>query len=146
LLQSNNGILPLPLTFDVCNLFKKDASKGQIITFKNCNIMMEFIFVPLVVWICVSGTYGLFELFARRKERLTIIEKMGDKLDSSLLDGKFNTINMSFKSFSSLKIGCLLAGLGLGLLVGLLITITLYSNDYFTGVDNWRINRYIEVA
>jgi len=106
--------------------------------------MMEFIFVPLVVWICVSGVYGLFELYARRKERLCIIEKMGDKLDNSLLNGKFNMINMSLKSFSSLKIGCLLAGLGLGLLVGLLISTVFYS--YFAGMDSWRMNRYVEVA
>jgi hypothetical protein len=107
---------------------------------------MEFIFVPLIVWICVSGVYGLFELFARKKERLIIIEKIGEKLDSSLIEGKFNALNMSMKSFSSLKIGCLLAGLGLGLLVGLLITTILYSNHYFAGAENWRIDRYYEVA
>jgi len=108
--------------------------------------MMEFIFVPLVVWICVSGTYGLFELFARRKERMYIIEKMGDKLDNSFLDGKFSMMNMSFKSFSSLKIGCLLAGLGLGLLVGLLIHTMLISNGYPTGMDIRKLERYAEVA
>ena len=108
--------------------------------------MMEYISIPLVVWICVSGVYGLFELYARRKERLALIEKMGDKLDNSLLDGKFNMINMSLQSFSSLKIGCLLAGLGLGLLVGLLINSMLYSNNSFAGMENWSINRYIEMA
>ncbi|MDR0796380.1 MAG: hypothetical protein LBE79_10100 [Tannerella sp.] len=108
--------------------------------------MMEFIFVPLVVWICVSGVYGLFELYARRKERLALIEKMGEKVDNSLLGGGFNVLNLSFKSFSSLKIGCLLMGLGLGLLVGLLISAILYSNNFYSGMDNWRIDRYSEVA
>jgi len=108
--------------------------------------MMNFILAPLVVWICVSGVYGLFELFARRKERMIIIEKMGDKLDNSLLNGKFNMINMSFKSFSSLKIGCLLVGLGFGLLVGLLISLMLYSNCNFAETNNWRFDRYVEVA
>lgn len=37
--------------------------------------MLDFITIPLVVGICVAGTYGLFELFARRKERITLIEK-----------------------------------------------------------------------
>ena len=105
---------------------------------------MDIIMVPLVVWICVSGLYGLFELYARRGERKAIIEKMGDKLDSSLLGGNFSMPNLSFRSFSSLKIGCLLVGLGLGFLVGLLITLMLFSNDSF--VATGRINRFSEMA
>ena len=107
---------------------------------------MEFIFVPLVVWICVSGVYGIFELFARGKERMAIIEKMGDKLDNTHLVGKLNLPNMSLKSFSSLKIGCLLAGLGLGLLVGLLISTVLSTNQDYIGQNIWRIDRFIETA
>jgi hypothetical protein len=107
--------------------------------------MMEFIAVPLIVWICVSGVYGLFELFARRGERKAMIEKMGDRLDSSLLEGKFNLLNLPAQSFSSLKIGCLLAGLGLGLLVGLLIATMLISNDY-SNLENWRIRDLTGVA
>ena len=107
---------------------------------------MDFVAAPLIVWISVSGVYGLFELFARRKERLAVIEKMGDKIDNSLLDGKFNMMNMSLKSFSSLKIGCLLAGLGLGLLVGLLINTTLITKAFHGGMEQWRVDRYYEVA
>ena len=44
--------------------------------------MMDFISVPLVVGIVCAGIYGLFELFVRKRERLEIIEKIGDKLDS----------------------------------------------------------------
>ncbi len=50
--------------------------------------MMDFISVPLVVGIVCAGIYGLFELFVRRRERLAIIEKIGDKLDASAFDGK----------------------------------------------------------
>ena len=39
--------------------------------------------VPLIVGIVCAGIYGLFELFVRKKERLAIIEKIGDKLDPS---------------------------------------------------------------
>ncbi len=46
--------------------------------------MMDFISVPLVVGIVCAGIYGLFELFVRKRERLAIIEKIGDKLDTSL--------------------------------------------------------------
>jgi len=108
--------------------------------------VMEMIGVPLIVWICVSGVYGLFELYARRKERLVIIERMGDKLDSSLLDRQFSGMNFAIKSFSSLKIGCLLIGLGLGLLVGLWIHAAILSNSYYTNMDSWRIRDLAGVA
>jgi len=107
---------------------------------------MEFIIAPMIVWICISGLYGLFELYARREERKAIIEKMGDKLDSSLLEGKFNMFNFNSKSFFSLKVGCLLVGLGLGLLVGLLISTILISNGFYKGMENWRIDNYVGIA
>lgn len=42
--------------------------------------MLDFIMVPLVVGIITLGIYKLFELFVCRRERLTVIEKIGDKL------------------------------------------------------------------
>lgn len=85
--------------------------------------MMDFIMVPLVVGIVCAGVYGLFELFIRKKERLAIIEKIGDKLDASAFEGKLGLPSYAKHfSFSALKAGCLLAGVGLGLLVGFFIT------------------------
>ena len=107
---------------------------------------MEIIVVPLIVWIGVSGLYGFFELYARRGERKALIEKMGDKLDSSLLGGNFSLMQFPLKSFSSLKTGCLLAGLGLGLLVGLLINTMLHSSNFFAGMERWSIENFIGVA
>ena len=49
---------------------------------------MDFIMVPLIVGIVCAGIYGLFELFVRKKERLAIIEKIGDKLEPSAFDVK----------------------------------------------------------
>ena len=48
--------------------------------------MLDFLMVPLVVGIICAGIYGLFELFVRRKERLAIIEKIGEKLDASAFE------------------------------------------------------------
>lgn len=85
--------------------------------------MMNFIMVPLIVGIVCAGIYGLFELFVRKKERLSIIEKIGDKLDVSAFDAKIGLPRLSTNfSFSSLKAGCLLVGIGLGLMVGFLIS------------------------
>ncbi|MDR1500547.1 MAG: hypothetical protein LBI58_06150 [Tannerellaceae bacterium] len=98
--------------------------------------MLEFIMVPAIVGICVAGTYALFELFARRRERLNIIEKIGDKLDPSLIGGKL-TYHNPFPGFSfdALKTGCLLTGLGLGLLVGFLINLSIAT--YSTLGEDW---------
>ncbi|MDR2914165.1 MAG: hypothetical protein LBV74_04945 [Tannerella sp.] len=91
--------------------------------------MMDFISIPLVVGIVCAGVYGLFELFARKKERLAIIEKIGDKLDASAFEGKLGSFNyLRNFSFSSLKAGCLLTGIGLGLLVGFIINTALMNN------------------
>lgn len=91
--------------------------------------MMDFLSVPLVVGIVCAGIYGLFELFVRRKERLAIIEKMGDKLDASFFEGKLGLPSyMTRFSFSSLKAGCLLAGIGLGIMVGFIINTCLAFN------------------
>ena len=104
--------------------------------------MMDFIVVPLTTGIVFAAIYGLFELFVRRKERLAIIEKIGDKLDASAFEGKLGL--PSYKgnhiSFSSLKAGCLLTGIGLGLLVGFLISTVLAvggGDDLFLS-DGWR--------
>lgn len=88
--------------------------------------MMDFIMVPLIVGIVCAGIYGLFELFVRKKERLAIIEKIGDKLEPSAFDVKIGLPRLATNfSFSSLKTGCLLAGIGLGVLVGFIISVSL---------------------
>ncbi|MDH6343270.1 hypothetical protein M2480_001259 [Parabacteroides sp. PFB2-12] len=85
--------------------------------------MMEFITIPLVVGICVAGVYGLFDLFVRKKERLAIIEKMSEKISSIAFDGKLTLPSFNRFSFSALKIGFLMAGIGLGLLVAFFLNI-----------------------
>lgn len=91
-------------------------------------MMMEFIKAPLIIGIVCAAIYGLFELFVRKKERLAIIEKIGDKLDASAFDMKIGLPRLANGSFSSLKAGCLLSGIGLGLLIGFLISGTVGLN------------------
>lgn len=97
--------------------------------------MVDFLMVPFVVGIICAGIYGLFELFVRRKERLAIIEKIGEKLDASAFEGKLRlpSYGISLRSFSSLKGGCLLAGIGLGLLVGFLLHLAIASAQIHNG-------------
>lgn len=96
--------------------------------------MMDFIMVPAVMTIITLGVYKLFELFVCKKERIMLIEKMDERgllpqMDTPKLRGS------SF-SFSALKIGCLLAGMGLGLLLGYLICYATIPN-YFTADRDW---------
>ena len=94
--------------------------------------MMDFISIPLVVGMITLGIYKLFDLFVRKKERLAIIEKIGDKFDSSMIENKFSfPLNFKFENvgtFGTLKVACLLLGIGLGLLIG-------YFICYFTLVN-----------
>ncbi len=95
--------------------------------------MLDFITAPLIVGICIAGVYGLFELFVRKRERLAIIEKMGDKLNEKTIQGKLGLPNYMSFSFSSLKLGCLMTGIGLGILVGFIINTFLSSNYHDDG-------------
>lgn len=93
--------------------------------------MMDFLMVPLIVGIVTLGIYKLFELFARRKERMAIIEKMGEKFEPFPLESSISFGVRASSAYSTLKIACLLLGVGLGLLVGFFIalnTIGISSN------------------
>ena len=86
--------------------------------------MVEAIMVPAVCGMFIFGFLKLFELFVCKKERLLIIEKMGEKFTPDMLEHKINFSSIGKFSSSALKLGCLLMGLGLGLLIGYLICST----------------------
>lgn len=92
--------------------------------------MMDFISIPVVVGIVTLGIYKLFELFVHRKERLKVIEKIGDKIDPSFFQGSFSStpIKIGNLSTGALKTGCLLFGVGLGLLAGFFIFRSIHPN------------------
>lgn len=79
--------------------------------------MMDFITVPLTTGIIVLGIYKLFELFACRRERIMLIEKGNGSLPDEKAAKRYGLP----LSFSTLKCGCLLLGIGIGLLLGYLI-------------------------
>jgi len=95
--------------------------------------MMDFITIPLVVGMITLGIYKLFDLFVRKKERLAIIEKIGEKFDSSMIENKFSfPLNFKFEGggFGTLKVACLFLGVGLGLLVGYFICYNTMAGFY----------------
>ena len=107
---------------------------------------MDFIMVPVVCGIFVLGFYKLFELFVCKKERLLIIEKMGEKFTPEMLGNKINLSSVGNASFSALKFGCLFVGLGLGLLVAYLIcATTLEGYVDVSRNSNWEYRETISV-
>lgn len=100
--------------------------------------MMDFISVPVVVGIVFYGVYKLFELFVCKNERLKIIDKLGDKFSANDISGKMTlpSYKRSDFSFSTLKGGCLMLGIGLGLLVGFFIC-AMSSRSYLSGNADW---------
>lgn len=95
---------------------------------------MDFIIAPLITFIVFASIYGLFELFVRRRERMAIIEKLGDKFEPSMIEGKLNFGTLGGKrfSFGGLKIACLMIGIGLGFLIGFVIN-GIYIPGYVSG-------------
>ena len=82
---------------------------------------MEFTPV-LVIGIIFLSIYKIFELFVRRQERIAMIEKLSENMDLSNLQKQLSGMNpLRISGFGSLKSGCLLTGLGLGLLVAYMI-------------------------
>ncbi|MGL5705644.1 MAG: DUF6249 domain-containing protein [Tannerellaceae bacterium] len=85
--------------------------------------MFDFLTPPLVTFVIFYSIYCIFDLFVRRKERMEIIERMGDKLDPDLLKPSFGFKGKINFSFSSLKLGALLTGIGLGIFVGSILCV-----------------------
>ena len=100
--------------------------------------MVEAIMVPAVCGMFIFGFLKLFELFVCKKERLLIIEKMGEKFTPDMLEHKINFSSIGKFSSSALKLGCLLMGLGLGLLIGYLICST--TLEGYTNMGDVRLN------
>jgi len=110
---------------------------------------MHFLEGPLTIGIVFYFTYLTFELFARKGERMNLIEKMGQSagpIDSSILKSQFSTLLPSFskKSFTALRMGCLLSGLGFGLLTGLIICLNIRNAYVFE--HHWERDTLYSVA
>ncbi len=101
--------------------------------------MMDFISIPLVVGMITLGIYKLVELFVCRKERLTMIEKLGTTFNPSMIANKFSFPEQSGSKFWTLKIACLLLGVGLGLLVGFFIAQYYYGGQTINNDNRWAL-------
>ena len=107
---------------------------------------MDFIMVPLIMGIITLGIYKLFELFACRRERMAIIEKLGDKISAADWKGKFSLPIYNHYSFSTLKGGCLMLGIGLGLLIGFFICASAIPDYLATSDLSWNARQIVGIV
>jgi len=110
---------------------------------------MNFIEAPLTVGIIFYFIYMVFELFARKDERIRLIEKLGQNstpVDSTLLKSQFSTLLPSFskKSFTALRAGSLLVGLGLGLMAGLFLFLSIKSSNI--DLERWERDTFYSLS
>lgn len=89
----------------------------------------------------VYGIYRLFELFVRRKERMTIIDKMlSNPIDPSSLNNQFSLpIFPKNKASWPIRIGLLLIGIGIGTVIASIVDMNMRA----CGHNGWEINKAI---
>jgi hypothetical protein len=99
---------------------------------------MKDIMVMIVVATISYAIYRLFELYARRRERLAVIEKISEGIDPDVLKGSFNCttankgiINNQAGSWA-IRIGLLLVGVGLGVALAAIIDLLVVAPS---GID-----------
>ncbi len=96
--------------------------------------MFSFLTTTVVIVSICLGIYKLFELYARRKERIMIIEKMFEKISDISMGGKLdvdlgvNLFKKHVSKFTSLRWGAFLIGIGLGAIVGHFISDSSFNN------------------
>ncbi len=100
---------------------------------------MDFITVPAVMLIICFFVYKLFELYACRKERLYILEHLKERNFNDMKFPSFNPLGVNI-SFSALKWGCFLFGIGFGILLANFICIFEAGFDIYRG--NWYSNPF----
>ena len=104
---------------------------------------MNWIVAPLIVAIIFGTVYKLAELFAHKRERLMLINKLTEIKDT---DFKGITLYNSGNKNTALRIGWLLMGVGAGLLLGFLINLMSTEGHYANTFDNSMWDYHHKVA
>lgn len=96
---------------------------------------MSYIANVFIVGIVFYSIYAVFELFARKNERKAMIEKLSDGIDTNVLESNLKVFSRGEFTSWAIRIGCLLIGIGLGVLVSSIVKLSLLSTVH---ADNLR--------
>ena len=100
---------------------------------------MDWIMIPLNCLIVFGTFYKVVELFVRKRERLMLISKL---TEISNVDFKGITLYHSGNKFTSLRLACLLMGVGLGFFVGFFLNLVTASGNLDT-LTEWHFMDHI---
>jgi len=101
----------------------------------------------LIVGIVFFVIYKIIELFVRRKERKLMIEKMSE-VPQEMLQSNFQSFNelqkegIKVNRFSSLRWGAVATGIGLGWLLGFIITMQTVNVEL---LDDFHYRNFMDV-
>ena len=90
---------------------------------------MSEMFVSITVLGIAYAVYKLFELYARRKERMLIIEKMNFSNGMAAPPDVTKWFSTPTPKVGGLRLGLLLTGLGLGLVTAVILTDLFVFNN-----------------
>lgn len=102
----------------------------------------------LVVYIIFYFVYQTVALFARRAERRLLIEKLGEissENNARLLEQFYERINDSKRCGNALKFGLLMIGVGLGFVVGILLSGNVTNALSYT-MNEWELRSTISLV
>jgi hypothetical protein len=91
--------------------------------------------VPIfVLGIITLGIYKIFELFVRRNERISMIEKLSN-IDPETIKHRFNFPVYRDENAGSwsIRIGLLLIGVGLGVIIATIVDMSTAVPTYYKG-------------
>ena len=108
----------------------KKQRKQKSITSKLKDMLNELMVVANFA-IVFGVIYKLFELFVCKKERMMLIEKLPSEALSNV---KIKIFKSSNGSYTPLRVGCLLMGLGIGLFVAYIIVYGTWVDSYKNGM------------
>jgi len=98
-----------------------------------------------IVGIVTLGIYRLFELYARRKERIMMLEKLAENAKPIDLDMNFPFLKANTPpSFWVLKISLLLIGIGLGSIIAFVIQYAVMGELLIKVHENWEVRNNLQ--
>ena len=106
---------------------------------------MDWIMIPLNVAIVFGTIYKLAELFAHRRERMMLINKVAEIKDVDFKGISLYSNSGNNGKYLSLRIGWLMLGVGAGFLLGFCINLWATLGDYVQAWKDgwWRYQDYV---